>query len=263
MVTTDASGLKRKRNQDGTFRYYWEARTDLVKRGYRPSSVRLHYPDTPDGDLQRSARCRMLWAEMLSWASHGGAYPQRGYDGSLGSLCRLFQTDEGSPYRRAKWNVQRLYDGTFKIILATVANRQVRNLIGPDFARWHEKWAEPTGEGRPRRLTRAGHCMTTVRRVISYGVTLGYDDCIRTDIILKKMRFEAARPRTSKMTFDQLGAIRAKAHEMNLGSVALATTLQFELALRQKDVIGEWLPCRRGGRHRPQVDPLGQRPDLV
>jgi hypothetical protein len=85
-----------------------------------------------------------------------------------------------------------------------------------------------------------------VRRVISYGVTLGYDDCIRTDIILKKMRFEAARPLTSKMTFDQLGAIRAKAHEMNLGSVALATTLQFELALRQKDVIGEWLPCAEG-----------------
>ena len=27
---------------------------------------------------------------------------------------------------------------------------------------------------------------------------------------------------------------------MGLGSIALATVLQFELSLRQKDVIGEW-----------------------
>jgi hypothetical protein len=88
--------------------------------------------------------------------------------------------------------------------------------------------------------------MTTVRQVISYGVTLGYDDCIRTDIILKKMRFEAPRPRTSKMTLEHLEAIRDQAHKMELGSIALATTLQFELALRQKDVVGEWLPSLVG-----------------
>jgi hypothetical protein len=243
MVMTEAPGLKRKRNQDGTYRWYWEARTDLVKRGYRPSMVRLHYSETEDGGHQRAARCRILWAEMLTWASNGGAFPKRGYDGSIGSLCKVFQTDDGAPYKRAKWNAQRLYDGCFKIIIKSVATRQVRNLIGPDFARWHEKWAEPAGEGKPRRLTRAKHCMDLVRRVISYGVTLGYDDCIRADIILKKMRFEAPRPRTATMTLAQVEAIRNQAHAMGLGSIALATTLQFELALRQKDVIGEWEPC--------------------
>ena len=30
---------------------------------------------------------------------------------------------------------------------------------------------------------------------------------------------------------------------MGLGSIALATVLQFELSLRQKDVIGEWEPA--------------------
>src|SRR5829696_4047458 len=58
MVMTEAPGLKRKRNQDGTYRWYWEARTDLVKRGYRPSMVRLHYSETEDGGHQRAARCR-------------------------------------------------------------------------------------------------------------------------------------------------------------------------------------------------------------
>jgi hypothetical protein len=124
-----------------------------------------------------------------------------------------------------------------------VKDRQIRALIGPDFARWHEKWAEPKHEGAPRRMTRAKHCMDLVRRVIAYGVTLGFDDCIRADLILGKMRFEAPRPRTSKMTVEQLEAICRQAHAMGLGSIALATTLQFELALRQKDVIGEWEPC--------------------
>jgi hypothetical protein len=239
----DAPGLKRKRNNDGTFRYYWEARTDLTKRGYRPSSVRLHYPDTAEGDLQRAARCRILWAEMLSWAANGGEFPKRGYDGSLGSICRLYQTDDASPYRKAKWNVQHLYDQNLKIILKSVSARQVRNLTGPDFTRWHEQWAAPAKEGGPRRLTRAKHCMDTVRRVIAYGVTLGFDDCMRADTILGKMRFEAPRPRVSTLTNEHVGAIRVAAHNMGLGSIALATVLQFELALRQKDVIGEWEPC--------------------
>lgn len=45
------------------------------------------------------------------------------------------------------------------------------------------------------------------------------------------------------MTFSQVMAIRDKAHEMGLASIALATVLQFELSLRQKDVIGEWEPA--------------------
>src|SRR5215213_6540348 len=117
MVTRDAPGLKRKRNQNGSVRHYWEARTDLVRRGYRPSVVRLHYPETAEGDRQRAARCRILWAEMLAWEANDESFPKRGYDGSLGSLCNVFQTEETSPYRRAKWNVQRLYDGSIKIIL--------------------------------------------------------------------------------------------------------------------------------------------------
>jgi hypothetical protein len=41
----------------------------------------------------------------------------------------------------------------------------------------------------------------------------------------------------------EMSAIRAAAHAMGLGSIALATTLQFELSFRQKDVIGEWEPA--------------------
>ena len=85
--------------------------------------------------------------------------------------------------------------------------------------------------------------MDAVRRMIAYGVTLGYDDCFRADVILGKLRFPTPPARRSRLTFDQINAIRVVAHAMGLGSIALATTLQFELSLRQKDVIGEWEPA--------------------
>jgi hypothetical protein len=211
---SDAPGLKRKPNKDGSFRWYWEARSDLAKRGYRPSSVRLHYPDTPDGNLQRAARCRILWAEMLAWESGGGAFAPRGHDGTIRSLCNLFQTDEYSPYKKAKWNSQRLYDQSIKIIVNTVGARLIRELIGPDYARWHRKWGEPKEKGGSPRLTRAKHAMDTVRRVVSFGVSLGFDDCIRADTILGKLRFEAPAARNEKLTREQVEAVRRKAHEV-------------------------------------------------
>lgn len=79
--------------------------------------------------------------------------------------------------------------------------------------------------------------------MISYGVTLSYDDCFHADVILGKLRFPTPPARRSRMTFDQVKAVRETAHGIGLGSIALATVLQFELSLRQKDVIGEWEPA--------------------
>lgn len=249
---TDTPGLKRKRNKDGTERLYWMARSDLVARGYRPSSVRLHLPDTPEGRTQLSARCYVLQAEMLTWAAHGeNAGPS--YDGTIRSLSRLYQTDEDSPYKGLKWNSAENVTKSLKIIEDTVGARQVNKLLGPDFKRWHRQWGDPKETGSPARPWRAKHTMDTVRQLISYGVTLGYDDCIRADTILSKIRFSTPPARTSIMTADHVAAIRKAAHASGWHSIALGTVLQFELAMRQKDVIGEWEPVIGGDggiRHR-------------
>jgi integrase len=238
----DAPGLKIKKNKDGSLRYYWEARTDAVKRGYKPSNVRLHYDD----EMQRAARCRVLQAEMLSWLANGDQFPKRTYDGTMASLARLFASDEDSPYQACKWNTQRLYDGGIRVINATVGTRVVRELLGPDFTRWHRNWGKPAAEGKPPRLHRAKHTIDLVRRIIAYGVTCGHADCIRADHILAKMRFDSPPARKEAMTAEQVVQLRAKAHEMDLPSIAIATAFQFDLALRQKDVIGEWLPASEG-----------------
>ena len=109
--------------------------------------------------------------------------------------------------------------------------------------RWHASWGAPAGEDKPPRPWRAKHCMDTLRRMVAFGVILGYADCTRADVILGKLRFPTPPARRSRMTFDQVTLICATAHAMGLGSIALATVLQFELSLRQKDVIGEWEPA--------------------
>ena len=65
--------------------------------------------------------------------------------------------------------------------------------------------------------------MDTLRRMIAYGVTLGYDDCFRADVMLDKLRFPTPPARRSRMTFDQVKVLRDTAHAMGLGSIALAT----------------------------------------
>lgn len=244
-------GLKRKKNKDGTVREYWEARADLAKRGFRPSSIRLHYPDTPDGRQALSAKCHIMQAEMLAWAARDGNVAP-GYDGTLTSLSRVFQTNEDSPYRTMKWNSRENVTKCLVIIERTVGSRQIGKLLGPDFKRWHRQWGEPKAPDEPDsppRPWRAKHCMDSVRQLIGYGVTLGYDDCFRADTILSKIRFKTPPARKSIMTAAHVDAIRTTAHAGGWPSIALATVLQFELAMRQKDVIGEWEPARdtKGG----------------
>ncbi|KQV83648.1 hypothetical protein [Rhizobium sp. Root1220] len=238
---TDAPGLKRKRNKDGTFREYWEARGDLVKRGYRPSSVRLHYPVTSEGRLQLASRCQILQAEMLAWSARGD-HPAPSYDGTIKSLSRLFQTNDDSPFLSIKWNSRKNILQSLVIIEKTVGARHLSKLLGPDFKRWHTTWAEPKETGKPPRPWRAKHAIDTVRQLVSYGVTLGYEDCFRADTILGKIRFKTPPARTSVMTIEHVNAVRTAAHAVGRQSVALATVLQFELAMRQKDVVGEWEP---------------------
>lgn len=96
-----------------------------------------------------------------------------------------------------------------------------------------------TAKADPELLPLYG-CVQTLRRVVSYGVELRNRDAIELAQVLTKTTFSAPRKRSRRPTYEQIRAFRAKAHEASRASIALAITLQFDLHLRQKDVIGEW-----------------------
>ena len=89
-MNSDYPGLKKRPNKDGRMRLYWCARADLVKAGYRPPTVPLHYDWTdPAQHALVSAACMKLQAEMLDWSA-GRRDVRCLFDGTIASLIRLY-----------------------------------------------------------------------------------------------------------------------------------------------------------------------------
>ncbi len=108
--------------------------------------------------------------------------------------------------------------------------------------RWHEAW------GANGKVAMGHSCVGMLRTLVNFGATiLDCEHCERLSGVLHKMKFKMPRPRNERLTADQAQAVRTMAHEMGYPSVALAQALQFELMLRQKDVIGEWVPTSEPG----------------
>jgi hypothetical protein len=106
MERIKAPGLKWRPRQSGDPVPYWIASDAAVKAGYAPKSVRLTGYGS-EADLV--ARCHRLQSEMQLWLSgQRGSSPR--FDGSFGSLFRLYQTEPESSYRRLKPSSRHPYD---------------------------------------------------------------------------------------------------------------------------------------------------------
>jgi len=248
-----APGLIWRKRGKGTFEARWQARTDIIAKGFKIKSVKIWSgagnPDETTWDVIAD-RCRELQQEMLVWAR--GGLPEVGpFDGTLRSLMRSYKTDLDSQYRKIRYNSRIHYDALMSLIETEHGDKLLADLKGRTFSRLHEDW---TKDGK---IAIAHAKMGMLRTLFSFGATLLEDeDCSRLSGILSKMRFAMPKPRTERLTADQAVAIRAKAHEMGRPSIALAQAFQFECMLRQKDVIGEWVPIREPGISDVQADGL-------
>lgn len=237
-------GLKRRPNKDGTERLVWVARADLVKAGYEPKTIRLHY--APDELALISSACQRHQAEMLSWATTRGDPGRRTFDGSIADLVRRYQTDPESPYKRVKWNTRRLYDSTLGSIERAFGKRQIGSLGLVDFRRWYDAARTPSKPDGPERTRKAHGIISMLRRIFNYGVAAELKGCQRCAAILAATDFAQPAPRRKKLELTHVLAVVAKAIEEGVTSIALGTAIQFETTMRQRDVIGEWEPLPAG-----------------
>jgi hypothetical protein len=225
-----APGLQWAARQAGKRVPYWVARPDLIKQGYRPKSVRLHYDD-PSALI---ARCHELQAEMMEWA--GGGRQDAAYDGKLSTLVRMYQTDKGSPYRGLHQNTQRNYTKAIEW-LATRLNGdpRVRDISGADAREWFLDFCETNTRGW------AAYVLAVFKAAIAYGSSRKFKDCLELSASLRTTRLGTGQAREQEMTYEHLVAFREAAHRLGRPSAALWTTFQYELGLRRRDVIGEWV----------------------
>ncbi|MGU3538122.1 integrase [Methylobacterium sp. A54F] len=242
----NAPGLKRRVRKNGPPVLYWCARADLVKAGYEPETVRLPYSlDETSHRALIEAACQRFQAEMLEWSCGRKRDPNR-FDGTIRSLSRRYQTDEASPFLRLKHTSREKDLHVLKIIEKAFGDRALSALKLEDFWRWYTAAKRPKQDGGPERVRRAWGIMKKLRELFSYGVSAELPGCARLQSILREVRFPQAARRRITLDLEHVRTFIANAIEMNRVSLALATAIQFDTVLRQKDVIGEWEPVAPG-----------------
>lgn len=156
---------------------------------------------------------------------------------TIRKLIADYRSDAVSPYQKLRYRTKENYDSLLRrldtdhgsVALADIRYRSLRE--------WHGAWSAGG------KISIAHSLVGMLRTLFSFGLTILEDkECERLSIVLHKSKFEMGKPRTERLTAAQAEAIRTTARTMNLASIARAQAFQFEGMLRQKDVIGEWVP---------------------
>jgi hypothetical protein len=225
----------------------WRARQDLIERGFRPKHVRLWISTAAEREPNEDARnwiadqCNQLQTEMLVWG-RGGIPMLLDFDGTVRGLTECFRRDPDSAYHKKRYATRKHYDVLCKRLDADIGHFPIEGLTARELLRWHRTFTE-------KLHVSMGHaCIGMLRTIATFGATILDDKrCRELKVMLHDMRFEDGKARVERLTADQVSLIRIEARDRGHLSIALAQALQFELTLRQKDVIGEWVPISEPG----------------
>jgi hypothetical protein len=207
---------------------------------------------------EHTARLRAWIAQQQKCVSEGTLPTLRTRnDGTVLSKCRIYQEHPLSPFHRVKHNTRRTYLKDLRLIETTVGARLVRKVTILDVQRWYEEWRKPAirqeDAGKqitgPERIDRAHNGVAMFRTVIYFNAALRDPDCKLLAGELERVKFEKGGARQEELTYAQAAAFIRTAIEFDCKGlmppgralrVAIGTAAQFELLLRQMDVIGEW-----------------------
>lgn len=236
----DAPGLKRLKRHNGRIDCYWVADEALVKKGYPTKTVPFkgRDPTNPADFLFMAERCRELQAQMRQWADGDASAGTRSPAGTIAWLGEMFETDPDSPIHGRRRDTKFFYARYIRMITDRVGQRSLHKVTGIDIRRWHKGWKEKHG------VRSAYACIQTLRRIVGFGCELAEredDPCLRLAKVLAEMEFETPKGRDKRATYEHVSAFRPVAIEAGRSSIGLAVTLQFDLGMRQKDIIGEWV----------------------
>jgi hypothetical protein len=241
-----APGRKRTVRANGRVNAYWVASPAAVKAGYRPKTVPLN---DDRGDNRRDAGDRGQASRPLGGNArvHGRrrARAERRVNRNYRLGRRPLPTDQDSPYRRIRPATRPGYDRALAIVRSTVGERRIDTVTANDVRRWFKNWGRADEDGELANPRRAYWCLQMLRIAVKYGKGLRNAACRELSEILTDTEFPAPRGRRQAMSVEQAAAIVTKAHELGLPNLARAVAMQFGCALRQKDVIGEWVESSR------------------
>jgi len=163
--------------------------------------------------------------------------PVRGLDGTMGSLVEVYKADSRSGFNSASHATRGNYNSILKRIADDYSERRLADLQEKDIRQFHDKWKAGGAAAMAYSL------ITMLRMMFAFGMNKLEDrECARLSTVLHHMKFERLKSRLERLTKQHVLAFREKAHALGFRSIALAQAIQFECALRQRDVLGEWIP---------------------
>ena len=156
---------------------------------------------------------------------------------TISALISSFRTDQNSRYWRLNYKVKVDRDRYLTRIDRDYGHCLLESIDSRTLTTWYKQWTEGG------KLAVGKAFVGQLRALFSHGgFFLEDSESQRLYDVLDRKRFKPIQPRNVRMTSEQARAIRAKARECSWYSVALAQAFQYELLMRQKDVIGDWLP---------------------
>ena len=161
---------------------------------------------------------------------------------TLAELITAYQTDPTSTYHALRYHVRQNHAGMLRRLSDQHGRTPLAEIRARDIKLWHMAWSE---NGK---LSVAKAFMSQLSTLSGFGLTMLEDtDCERLSLVLSKLRFPSPAPRKERVTAAQAEAIRLQAHAFGWHSIALCQAFQFELMLRQKDCLGEFVPFTEPG----------------
>jgi hypothetical protein len=243
---SNAPGLIWRPYQEG-WEARWQARTDLINKGFEPKSMRLWtgIEPTEAEAAQISDTCNRMQDEMKIFG-RGGLPAANPFDGTMRSLINCYQTDPDSRYHKKRYATRRNND----TVLRRISQRHGHELLSDIKARtiisWYKEWSD---DGRMLSTWQAVRGLFRV--LFSFGFAILEDpECDRLCRVMssKALQFDMPQSRKQTITAEQVIAVRKAASEwFGWDCIALGQALQFECILRQKDVVGEWVPIAEDG----------------
>lgn len=167
--------------------------------------------------------------------------------GTFGIVIADFMSEPESTFQGLRYHVRENHRTMLRRVDDRYGFWKLTAIDTRDIKAWYRDWSS---DGK----IASGHAFIgQLRTLLTHGVLLLPDgpereQCRRIKELLSGMKFPQPAPREERLTAEQAIAIRAAAHEhFGWHSIALAQALQFELMLRQKDCIGEWVPIEEPG----------------
>lgn len=236
-------GLIRRKRKSGVALWWSAASLTRDLRGFPDPLIRLPSDASP---AELADLCETYTTRLEVFLAEG----RRGarYDGTIASLCDLYEKHEFSPIHGVSPDTRRVYQDAIGILRATIGRRALRAVVPIDAQRWVANWRAPAKPGGPERATRAHTVVSQLRAVLRFGASLGIEEAGRLDDGLAKMKFARGGRRQAHMTFAQAQAIvtlaarwsEDKPDGLRWLHMGIGVATQFETMLRQRDVIGQW-----------------------